>query len=116
LDEAAAMLGEYAKKIEQEAVLSAEKNKGRKSTPALIRLAELDPHLSRVQLVKYAGLSVPALRGYVDGPPGDAPPCDRIGGKIVVKRYCEAIEGLAVVAPRLELGARDERRDRPRQD
>jgi hypothetical protein len=28
----------------------------------------------------------------------------------------EAIEALAVVAPRLEPGARDERRDRPRQD
>jgi len=30
--------------------------------------------------------------------------------------YCEAIEALAVGAPRLEPGARDERRDRPRPD
>jgi hypothetical protein len=30
--------------------------------------------------------------------------------------YCEAIEALAVDAPRLEPGARDERRDRPRPD
>lgn len=30
--------------------------------------------------------------------------------------YCEAIEALAMVAPRLEPSARDERRDRARQD
>jgi hypothetical protein len=58
-------------------VLSAEKNKGRKATPALTRIADLDPQLSRARLVKYAGLSVRTLRGYVDGPPGEAPPCDR---------------------------------------
>jgi len=30
--------------------------------------------------------------------------------------YCEAIEALAAGTPRLEPGARDERRDRPRPD
>lgn len=47
---------------------------------------ELDNYMSLATLAGYSGLSVRTLRTYLDGPPGEALPCYRIDGKILVKR------------------------------
>ena len=47
----------------------------------------LDQYLSLKALAAYSGLSVSRLRALIDGPPGDALPCYRIGGgKLLVRR------------------------------
>lgn len=46
----------------------------------------LDPFLSLKALSGYSGLSVRTLRAFVDLPPGEALPCYRLPGKILVRR------------------------------
>ncbi len=45
-----------------------------------------DPYLPLRALAAYSGISVRTLRGYLDGPPAEALPCFRVGGKILVRR------------------------------
>jgi hypothetical protein len=56
------------------------------ASATLSPLADRDGNLGLTELAKYSGLSVRTLRTYLDGAPGEALPCFRVGGKIVVKR------------------------------
>lgn len=46
----------------------------------------LDPYLSLRALAAYSGLSRRTLRTYLERLPNEAPPCYRLGGKILVRK------------------------------